>query len=68
MIAKLVQMLIRHHSKYKLAILYDTSYAMNEIERQVLKYYNGVVELNRLHDYSDMLTKIILPQWLKYDS
>ena len=37
----------------------------NDQERIVLRVFNGVIEVNRLQAYAAMLTKFILPEYLK---
>lgn len=65
MLGKLLQMLIRHHEKYISIELYDNNFERNEPKRVIVKMYKGNVEKNLLYDYSDMIEKIILPEWLK---
>jgi len=65
MLPKLVRMLVKHHSIYQVAIIRDNSKPASDQSRHVVMYCNGMVEENRLNLYSYMLTKTILPEWLK---
>lgn len=65
MLPKLLRLLIKQHSTYQIAMIRDNSKATNDPSRTVVMMCNGIVEENRLLLYHEMITKIILPQWLK---
>jgi hypothetical protein len=63
MLPLLLKMFIKHYALYKIAIIRDNQFS--DDKRTILKYCNGVLEVNRLIDYHYMISKIILPQWLR---
>lgn len=69
MLSNLVQTFLKHHKSWKLCELYDNTRAKNNPERMVLKFHNGVIEINRLYlNYEFMLGRSIIPEWLKIPS
>lgn len=65
MLINLVKMFINHHNKYQIAELYDNNKDRNDPARIIIRFKAGIVEENRLQNYSDALNKIILPPYLK---
>lgn len=69
MLSYLVRMLVKQHGNWILALIRDNGKTIqgmkNDPGRDVVKLYNGVIECNRLFAYPEMLTKVILPLWLK---
>jgi hypothetical protein len=65
-LADLIKMVIKHFSKYELLQITDANagkkYSPDQI---VLKINKNIVEINKLYKYSDYLTKVFLPEWLK---
>jgi hypothetical protein len=64
MLKNLIRMFLKRYAGYEIAILRDNSQPPNSPTRNILTFCKGVIEENRLRDYSSMLTKIHLPEWL----
>lgn len=65
-LSNLIKLFCNHFKKYWLAELYDNTRPKNDPERIVLKYKDGIIEINRLKDYETMLQQTPLPDFLKY--
>lgn len=65
MLCNLLRMYIKNPGKYSLIELYDNTKPKNDKERVILRVFNGVIEINRLQLYNAMLTKFVLPEYLK---
>jgi hypothetical protein len=65
MLQALLRFFDRKHYQWVVVEIYDNTYPKSDNRRTVLKYCNGLLELNRLHNYADMLTDFPMPDWLK---
>lgn len=65
MLQALLRMFVKHYKGWKIGMIRDNVKGSQDPSRIILMYCNGIIEDNRLRNYSDMLTKIILPEWLR---
>jgi len=64
MLCYLLMIIKNHYANYSLMILYDNSLFGSRADRQIFKFLNDRVELNKLIDYEAIITKK-LPDWMK---
>lgn len=65
MLQALLRFFSRKHYQWMVVEIYDNNYLKNDNRRVLLKYCNGMVEVNRLHNYNEMLNDFPIPDWLK---
>lgn len=65
MLCSLLRMFTKRYTTYQVAELYDNTRPKNDPERIVLRWCDGVIEVNRLATYAPMLSKIALPEFLQ---
>lgn len=61
----LLKLFSKDNHKMAVALLYDSSVPKYQEERDILKWCNGVVEVNRINCYKDLLQDFQLPDILK---
>lgn len=62
MLRNLIKMLDKRLDHYDRVVIYDNF--KSDHEREILKIVDGIIEPNRIKQYSLMLTNYILPKWL----
>lgn len=65
MLWSLIRYFLKDHKNWVWAQLRDNTRAKNDPERIILYYNKGIVDVNRLKDYSLLLQNFPLPDWLK---
>jgi len=65
MLWNLIKMILKNPGKWQTIELYDNTRPKNDKERIVIRIRNGVIEENRLQNYSLMLQNFSLPDFLK---
>lgn len=65
MLQSLLKMFMRHHSKYILAELYDNTKPKNDVDRVILKFNAGTIEINKLAEYKILLSSMPIPNYLQ---
>jgi hypothetical protein len=61
----LIKFFKNHFSKWHLAELYDNTIPKDAKERIVLRYKEGIIEVNRIIEYNAMLQNFYLPEILQ---
>lgn len=67
MLSYLLGIIKNHRQQYAVMELYDETKPKTDPSRVILKMNGGMVQINRIPDYSDMLSGVALPEWLSYE-
>lgn len=65
MLPSLIRLLIKKIECFETVELYDNDFHFQNDNRVILKITAGVVEINKLQNYSRLLTKVSLPVFLR---